>query len=147
MTAPGVASASVDVPLDQAEAFNTFTNEIGDWFAINPNSVPDHTEVRTVRLEPGVGGRLLYVKDVEADNVVAGRITTWDPPHRLSFVSGHDLEVTVTFTALAQGCRVTIEEAGFDKLEPEVARRVRRHSWHRYLPEWFHDYVEKRTAS
>ena len=143
MTPLGMASAHVDVPLDQTEAFETFTAEIGDWFVVNQFTVPDHTEVQTVRLEPHVGGRLIYVKTVDGGGTTAGRVTTWEPPHRFSFVDSRDLEVTVTFTALEHGCRVTVEEVGFDKLEPELARRVRRHSWHRHLPEWFKHYTKK----
>lgn len=145
MTTPGIASAHVDVPLNAAEAFEAFTTEIGDWFVINEFTVPDHTEVETVRLEPGVGGRLLYVK-VDGDGIAAGRVTTWEPPVRFSFVDGRDLEVTVTFTATADGCRVTVEEVGFDKLDPDLARRVRPHGWHRHLPEGFQHHTETRST-
>lgn len=147
MTAPAVASAHVEVPLDQTEAFNTFTAEIGDWFVINEFTVPDHTNIQTVRLEPGVGGRLLYVESGDGDGVTAARVTSWDPPQQFSFVDGRNLEVTVTFTAIAEGCRVTVEEVGFDKLDPDLARRVRRHSWHRHLPEWFQHHVDQRSTS
>lgn len=146
MSAPAVASAHVDVPLDQADAFDTFTTEIGDWFVINPFTVPDPEAIRTVRIEAGVGGRLLYVKDSGAEDVTAGTITTWDPPRRFSFIDGRDLEVTVSFTARPGGCRVTVEEVGFEKLAPEVVRRVRPHSWHRHLPEWFQEHVAKGKA-
>jgi hypothetical protein len=148
MTTPAVASARVDVPLDQADAFDTFTTEIGDWFVINQFTVRDHTEIRTVRIEPGVGGRLVYVKSIETgDGVTAGRVIAWDPPRLFAFVDGRELEVTVTFEPLGVGCRVTVEERGFDKLDPDVARRVQRHSWHQHLPTWFEEHVHRRSTT
>ena len=147
MKVSGVASAHVDVPLEQTEAFEAFTSEIGDWYVIDRFTVPDPTAVRTVRLEAGVGGRLVYVTSAGGDGETVGRIVTWEPPRRFVFVDGRDLEVTITFDALAGGCRVTVEERGLDNLAPDVARTVRRHSWHRYLPTWFHDHITRRTDS
>ncbi|CAN5259405.1 hypothetical protein BH20ACT8_BH20ACT8_07370 [soil metagenome] len=148
MTAATVAWACVEVSLDQAEAFEAFTAEIGDWYVINRFTVPDHTTVTTVRIEPHVGGRLMYVDDPDTgDGVVAGRITRWDPPLGLTFVDASGLDVAVIFEPTATGCRVTVDVRGFDKLPPDAARRARRHSWHRHLLEWFHEHTTRRNAT
>ncbi len=142
MTATTASRRSVEVPLGCAEAFEAFTAEIGDWYVVGPFTVPDHTAVTTVRIEPHVGGRLLYVTDPDSGaGIVAGRITRWDPPQGLAFVDAAGLDVAVGFESTAGGCEVTVEVRGFDRLAPDTARRARRHSWHRHLPEWFHQHA------
>jgi hypothetical protein len=137
-----VASASVDVHLDVETAFDIFTAEIGHWYVVNEYTVVDHTKTKTMRIEPWVGGRFLDVHDLDTgDGVVCGRVIVWDPPHRVVFVDERHLEVEVTFAPIDGGCRVTVEERGLGDLDPDVARHVRTHGWHRYLPEWFHAYA------
>lgn len=139
---------SVQVPLDQAEAFEAFTAEIGDWYVINRFSVPDHTTVTTVRIEPRIGGRLLYVTDPDTgDGSAAGRITAWDPPLGFAFVDSSGLDVAVSFEPVADGCEVTVQVRGFDTLAPDAALRARRHSWHEHLPQWFREYAIRRSST
>jgi Activator of Hsp90 ATPase homolog 1-like protein len=141
-TRSDVARASVDVLLDAATAFEVFTAEIGEWYVVNEHTVVDHTRTKSMRIEPWVGGRFVDVHDLETgEGIECGRVIVWEPPHRFVFVDERQLDVEVTFDAIAGGCRVTIEERGLDALSPEVATQVRTHSWHRHLPEWFHQYA------
>lgn len=148
MSASGVARARVEVPLDQARAFEAFTAEIGDWYVIRRFSVPEGIKVVTVRIEPHIGGRLIYVEDADTgDGATAGRITCWNPPLGFAFVDASGLEVAVGFEPLAGGCGVTVEVSGFGRLDPGQARQAREHSWHRYLPIWFHDHATRKKAT
>jgi Activator of Hsp90 ATPase homolog 1-like protein len=137
-----VASASVDVAVDQDSAFEMFTAEIGEWYVVNQYTVLDHTKTRSLRIEPWVGGRFVDAHDCETgEGIIVGHVTAWDPPRRFVFVDGHGLDVEVTLEATDGGCRVTIEERGFDSLAPDIAPRVREHSWHGHLTEWFEQYT------
>jgi hypothetical protein len=139
-----VARASVDVSLDAATAFEVFTAEIGEWYVVDEYTVVDHTKTKSMRIEPWVGGRFMDVHDLETgEGIECGRVIVWDPPRRLVFVDERQLDVEVTFEPIAAGCRVTVEERGLDRLSPDVARHVRTHSWHRHVPEWFRDYVNR----
>lgn len=148
MTDSNVASASIEVSVDQETAFEIFTAEIGEWYVIDEYTVVDHTKSMTTRIEPWVGGRFIDVHDLETgEGIECGRIVIWDPPHRFVFVDARELDVEVTFVPIDAGCRVTIEERGLDKLPPELAGQVRLHSWHRHLPVWFTRHLETRESS
>ena len=137
-----VASASVDVAVDQEAAFRIFTEDVGEWYVVDRYTVVDHTKTKTLRFDPWVGGRFRAIYDLETGEGDQGSlITAWEPPRRLVFVDSRDMEVEVTFKPIAGGCRVIIEQRGFDKLDPEVAGRVREHGWFVHLPEWFGQYV------
>jgi hypothetical protein len=140
----GVARASIEVALDAATAFDVFTAEIGEWYVVNEHTVVDHTRTKTMRIEPWVGGRFVDVHDIATgEGIVCGRVLVWDPPRRVVFVDERQLDVEVTFEPTDAGCRVTVEERGLDRLDPEVARHVRTHGWHRYLPQWFREHVRR----
>jgi hypothetical protein len=44
MTDSNVASASIEVSVDQETAFEIFTAEIGEWYVIDEYTVVDHTK-------------------------------------------------------------------------------------------------------
>jgi hypothetical protein len=56
------------------------------------------------------------------------------------------MEVEVRFAPLNGGCRVTIEQRGFDKLDPDEAIGVREHGWFVHLPEWFSQYASAQRS-
>ena len=79
--------------------------------------------------EPGEGGRLT---ETLANGKVfeIGRITTWEPPHRLefswrqaSFPVDLKTEVEVRFEAVGEETRVSIEHRGFDQVPVQSAAR------------------------
>jgi hypothetical protein len=140
-----VASATVQVRLDQGEAFRVFTEDVGEWYLVNEHTVMDHTKTKTLRFDPWVGGHFRDVYDLDTGEGLDGAlITVWDPPRRLVFVDGREMEVEVRFEPAGDGCRVTVTQRGFDGLDPDQARQVREHSWCVHLPRWFEDHVTAR---
>jgi hypothetical protein len=55
------ATASVEVAADPGTAFRAFTEEIDLWWVRNPINFWDSGRVTAMRIEPGVGGRVLEV--------------------------------------------------------------------------------------
>jgi uncharacterized glyoxalase superfamily protein PhnB/uncharacterized protein YndB with AHSA1/START domain len=138
--AAGTVSATVEVALPPTEAFRVFTAEIGAWYVVDEHTVMDHERTVDIRFEPVVGGRLVDVHDAASgEGREMGRLTVWDPPHRLQFVDGRDTETEVRFEpAAGAGNRttVTIEQRGLDRLPPDEADHVRRYGW-RLLLDWY----------
>jgi uncharacterized protein YndB with AHSA1/START domain len=117
----------VEAPTERT--FSAFTGEIGDWW--RPNGL--------FRFTDRAGGRLAFEPDpperlveIGADGVrfEIGRVTVWDPPHRLvfgwrqsEFPADRSTEVSVRFDAVEQGTRVTVEHFGWDAIPQEHAAR------------------------
>jgi uncharacterized glyoxalase superfamily protein PhnB len=136
-------SVSRDVAVDPARAFEAFTAEVGVWYRVDRFTVVDHTRTVTLRFEPHVGGRFMDVYDeAPGEGREMGRVQVWDPPRRLQFVDTRECEVEVTFTPIARGTRVRIEQRGLDRLPPDVATQVREFGWHT-VSGWFRDHIEK----
>jgi hypothetical protein len=143
-------TATVEVPVDPATAFEIFTEEIGRWWRPGPINWYDSTRAVDIRFEPGVGGRWLEVYDDEAGDVLEiGTVTVWEPGTRLALLyrdGGHELngtEVEVRFEPVEGGTRVTLEHRGWDILPPDVARRARtnkRWGWASILG-WFKEWT------
>lgn len=143
----GTVSATVDVALPAAAAFRVFTDEIGSWYLVDEHTVMDHKRTVDIRFEPFVGGRLMDVHDpATGDGHEMGRVTVWDPPHRLAFTDARATETEVRFVPAGPGgdrTAVTIEQRGLDRLPPGEAEHVRRYGW-RLLLAWFRTAVEAR---
>src|SRR5215216_4215252 len=74
------ASASVEVAVDPMGAFNAFTDEIDSWWVRGPINFFDSARATAMRIEPGVGGRVLEIyDDTLGDALELGRITVWEP--------------------------------------------------------------------
>lgn len=109
-------------------AFAVFVGDIGAWW--RPNGLFQTTPRAPGRLsfEPGEGGRL--IETLASGKVFEiGRISAWEPPHRLAFSWRQanfppDLltEVEVRFEAVGEETRVSVEHRGFDQV-PEGAAR------------------------
>jgi uncharacterized glyoxalase superfamily protein PhnB len=135
----GVVRSTVEVALDQRDAFRVFTAEIGSWYVVDRYTVIDHERTVDIRFEPHVGGRLMDVYDAATGKGrEMGRITVWDPPRRLVFTDARDTETEVRFEPHADGGRttVTMEQRGLDRLPPDEAEHVRRYGW-RLVLRWF----------
>lgn len=111
------------------QAFDVFVREIGAWW--KPNVLFQTTPRKPGRLafESGEGGRL--IETLETGKVFEiGRITAWEPPTRLvfnwrqaSFPPDLHTEVEVTFEAVGEETRVSVDHRGFHRVpEPNVAR-------------------------
>lgn len=135
----GTVRATVEVALPPHEAFRVFTAEIGSWYLVDRYTVVDHERTVDVRIEPGVGGRIMDVHDAATgEGHEMGRITAWEPPRRFEFTDARATETEVRFDPLPGGARtaVTLEQRGLDRLPPGEAAHVRRYGW-RLLLRWF----------
>ena len=119
---------SVDVDRPVEDAFRVFTEEIGSWWPLGTHSkasARDGVEAETAVLEGRAGGRL-YERVSDGTEADWGRITVWEPPHRVAFewhITGIPTEVDVRFARDGDGTRVELEHRGFERLENGSARR------------------------
>ena len=106
------ATAAVKVAVDPMSAFTAFTDEIDSWWVRGPINFFDAGRAVEMRIEPGVGGRVLEVyDDVRGDALELGRITVWEPGVQLTYRSlVDDTEVDVRFDAVADGTRVRVTQ-------------------------------------
>jgi uncharacterized glyoxalase superfamily protein PhnB len=130
---------AVEVAVDPATAFQVFTEEIDLWWVRGPINFWDSARAVEIRIEPGVGGRIL---EVYADDALErGVITTWEPGARFEYRSStDDTETTVTFDPIASGTRVTVLEALVDGGTKAV------YSWQNVL-HWFPAWVARRDTA
>jgi hypothetical protein len=124
---------SIRVPCSPLQAFATFTEEIGEWWA-------DSELFRLTPRSPGVmafeppghsaqGGRLIErLPDGKAFEV--GPVRVWTPGERLvvgwrqaTFGPDHATEVEVRFEAVGDDTRVTVEHRGWDSVPQEHVAR------------------------
>ena len=129
------------VAVDPATAFDVFTTEIDEWYRKGAAVLTQARRGTTLRFEPGVGGRLLEVRDDGAPPVTRGRILAWEPGARLLFVDRRDAEVEIWFHPFDEGTRVVLEHRGLDKLPPDAAIRASKYSW-RKLVDFFAQHME-----
>jgi len=106
------ASATVKVAVEPMSAFTAFTDEIDSWWVRGPINFFDSGRAVAMRIEPGVGGRVLEVYDeARGDALELGRITVWEPGEQLTYRSlVDDTEVDVRFDAVEGGTRVRVTQ-------------------------------------
>ncbi|GAB2653409.1 hypothetical protein GCM10009743_32310 [Kribbella swartbergensis] len=69
----------------------------------------DSARATAMRIEPGVGGRILEVYSLPGDVLELGTITEWEPGELLAYRSSvDDTETRISFDALDGGTRVTV---------------------------------------
>ncbi len=107
------ASAAVEVAVEPRTAFTAFTAEIDAWWVRGPINFFDAGRAVAMRIEPGVGGRVLEIyDDVTGDALELGRITVWEPGVRLTYRSQvDDTEIDVRFDPVAGGTRVHVTQS------------------------------------
>jgi uncharacterized protein YndB with AHSA1/START domain len=109
-------------------AFRVFTEGIGDWWPARTHSVGED-RVEAVVLEGGQGGRF-YERLEDGTEHEWGRVTEWDPPHRLAFswYPGRGSEtsqvVEVRFEPEDGGTRVELEQRGWEALGDRAERTL-----------------------
>lgn len=134
-------TTSVEVAVAPIVAFDVFTRDIDAWYRIDVDALPDITRTGAIRFEPCVGGRLLDVHDLATGaGRELGRITAWEPGHRLVFTDNEGTEVAVDFEPCRAGTRVTLTHSGVDRLAPARTARLRRSGWAALAP-LYRDYV------
>jgi uncharacterized glyoxalase superfamily protein PhnB len=133
--------SSVEVPVPPDVAFYVFTAEVDLWWVRGPINHHAGGRMRAMRIEPGVGGRVLEVYDDETgDALELARITRWQPPGRLSWRSSiDDVEVDVVFVPSASGTTVEVRAA-----VPAGGADRGGTSWVRVVPQWLGDWCLRR---
>lgn len=106
------ATASVEVGVDPQTAFEVFTGEIDLWWVRGPINFYDASRLTELRMEPGVGGRVVEVYDESAGDVlVTAEITIWEPGRRLVLRGTmQETETDVRFEKTATGTRVQVTQ-------------------------------------
>jgi hypothetical protein len=129
---PASVRVSVHVSASPEVAFAVFTTDIDSWYRKDRHTFADPDRALGIRFEPGVGGRLIEM----------GRVTAWEPGRRLVFVDGLGTEVEVSFDAMGDETRVTLEHRGLERLRPDLAERHARHGWRLLLP-WYEQHMKQ----
>ena len=106
------ASAAVKVAVEPMRAFTAFTDEIDSWWVRGAINFFDSARAVAMRIEPGVGGRVLEIYDeARGEALELGRITVWEPGAQLTYRSlVDDTEVDVRFDAVDEGTRVSVTQ-------------------------------------
>jgi uncharacterized protein YndB with AHSA1/START domain len=115
--------AEVTVNASPEEAFTLFTEHVDAWWRRGERY--GGTDVVGHRFDAGVGGGFFEVlADREHE---LGRITIWEPPHRLAFswrqgnwAPDETTEVEITFTASASGTTVALRHHGFERIRSDI---------------------------
>jgi uncharacterized glyoxalase superfamily protein PhnB len=133
-TADRSVSSSVEVAVDADTAFAAFTDEVDLWWVRGPINHFNSGRLRAVRIEPGVGGRLLEIYDESAgDELEMARITDWQPGRRIAWQSTlDDVRTEVSFEASAGGTVVRVTAT-----IPSGGRDAGGTAWVRVVPKWF----------
>lgn len=101
-----------------------FTEEIGLWWRRDTPYWNDAQRGRSVRIEPGVGGRFIEVYDLEdRSGMEVGRVTAWEPGKRLALTWTQvgwppdvSTDVEITFQAVGDRTRVRLEHTAFERV-------------------------------
>ena len=128
-----VATVTVFVEVDQADAFEVFTAEIDQWWRQGPAFRIAGRRRGELHFEPGVGGRLFETftsPSGASRTLVVGRVLVWEPPARLAFewrgvnFKPHEsTRVEVTFASFADGTEVTVCHRGWSQLPADHPAR------------------------
>ena len=127
-----LVAVTVTVATDPARAFAVFTQETDLWWRRGPRFRVAGREPGTVIFEAHEGGRLLesFETKVGIRVVEMGRITAWDPPHRLAyewrntnFAADEKTFVEVVFAAAGNGTKVTVRHSGWAALRADHPAR------------------------
>jgi uncharacterized protein YndB with AHSA1/START domain len=107
------------VAVDPDTAFDIFTAEIGAWWKPKVPGLFRRGRNGTLKFD---SGRLLEI-DSHGEPFEIGRVLAWEPARRLvvewrqeGFAPGDRTDVEVSFEAVANGTRVTVEHRGWDAL-------------------------------
>jgi uncharacterized protein YndB with AHSA1/START domain len=129
MIAGDRTTVTVTVDVEPAVAFEVFTQEIDLWWRRDVAYRVAGRKPGTLVLEGKRGGRLFEAYEGPAGPAVheSGRITAWDPPHRLAFdwraanfAPGEVTHVEVTFTRTESGrTQLVLVHSGFAALRPD----------------------------
>ena len=112
-------SLHVAAPVEQA--WEVFTERIGDWWPLGSHSLLGE-RAETAHIEGRSGGRM-YERAADGEEAHWGDVIAWEPPHRL-VVAWHvnkeraePTEWEVRFEPDGEGTRVELEHRGWERYE------------------------------
>jgi uncharacterized protein YndB with AHSA1/START domain len=126
------AKVTVMVAVAPGDAFDVFTRETDLWWRRGVKYRLAGRRPGVLAFEPGPGGRLFESFETVSGTQMfeVGRITAWEPPHRLSFewrnanfAGDERTEVDVRFEEVEGGTRVTLCHRGWASLRPDHPAR------------------------
>ena len=121
-------SVSVMVAVPPQAAFDAFTQQIDQWWRKGVAYRASGARGGVLAIEPRVGGRLFeaWADSGGMHGHEAGRVTIWEPPHRLAFEwrgtnfePGESTLVDIRFVATEGGTRLELVHSGFAALRPD----------------------------
>ena len=121
------ATVTVTVAVAPAVAFEVFTQETDLWWRRGVKYRLAGKRPGVLAFEPGAGGRLFesFETDAGTRTFEVGRVTAWEPPHRLlfewrnaNFAAGECTEVEVLFEDAGDGTKVVLRHRGWASLRP-----------------------------
>ena len=141
---PRTRESSVEVTADPQTAFTAFTEELDLWWVRGPINAYDSGRLVEMRLEPGVGGRILEVYDASTgDGLELARITVWEPGRRVAWTSSlDDVSIDVRFEPTETGTSVRLEATVADGGEDRGGS-----SFVAVAPAWFGAWVRRRDTA
>lgn len=100
------------------DAFRLFTGEMSRWWPLREGFSSDRARAHEIFLEGRVGGRF-FERYVDGDEREMGRVTAWEPPHRVVFSwrapdREGATEVEVRFAADGDRTRVELSHRGWE---------------------------------
>jgi uncharacterized protein YndB with AHSA1/START domain len=119
------ATVSVFVAVAPEVAFDVFTREIDLWWKQGPKFRIGSRHPGRLSFEPGLGGRLLETVELPAGPraFVVGRVTLWEPPHRLelqwrgvNFKPDEETLLSVRFEPERDGTLLSVRHSGWSAL-------------------------------
>ncbi len=126
------ATVAVRVATTPTVAFDLFTRETDSWWRRGPKFRHATGADARITIEPRLHGAVFETwRDEGAERRFdLGRVTAWDPPHRLcftwrnaTFAPAEGTEVDVTFVATGPGTLVTVRHRGWTSLRPDHPAR------------------------
>lgn len=127
MTAAVIVAIRVEA--SPARAFECFTRDIARWWQPNPLFQLTRQGDGVLQFEPGEGGRL-FTTLPDGTEFEIGRIEVWKPGEELalswrqaSFAPDHVTQLNVSFEAVGDATRVTVEHRGWDTIPEKHAAR------------------------
>jgi uncharacterized glyoxalase superfamily protein PhnB len=144
MSATASRTSEVEVAADPDTAFTAFTEELDLWWVRGPINAYDSGRLLEMRLEPGVGGRILEVYDTVSGNALElARVTVWEPGRRVAWKSSlDDVTIDVRFEPTGTGTRVTLEATVSEGGEDRGGS-----SFVRVGPGWFETWMRRRDTA
>jgi DNA-binding transcriptional ArsR family regulator len=116
----------ITVPGEPAVVFELFTGRMGEWWPLETHSVGEEDAIG-VRVEPGVGGRVIETTRDGAEHEWA-RIQEWEPGRRLAMdwypglPTSQATHLEITFRQTAEGTEMTLVHDGWEARGPDADR-------------------------